>query len=349
MPFRMSTPIKHILVIRLSAMGDVAMCIPILRRFTATYPEVQLTVLTRSFFAPFFKDIPNVKVFSPDLKGKHKGFLGIQKLSKELHRLNIDAVADLHNVLRSNILVQLLRLKGVPFKQIDKGRSEKKALTRAYNKVFKPLKTTHERYADVFKALGYPLDISIKNIVPIQKPLPTKIASYIGETEKKRIGIAPFAAHEGKMYPLTHMQKVIQELSKTYKIILFGGGKHEKECLGEIANKCTDVISVAGKFSLEEELVLISNLDLMLSMDSGNGHLAAMFGVKVITIWGATHPYAGFKPYGQPDSYDVLPNREKFPLLPTSIYGNKKVKGYEHVMHSIAPEIIIETIKKELN
>ena len=344
----MPKSIQHILVIRLSAMGDVAMSVPVISAFVTYNPNVKVTVLTRAFFAPFFEGIPNVNVFSPDLKVKHKGFLGIRKLAKELSELKIDAVADLHDVLRSNILIQLLRLKGIPYKQIDKGRAEKKALTRATSKVFKPLKTTHNRYADVFKELGFQLNLSTYTR-SVKTPLSADIWQYIGDTEKQLIGIAPFAAHKGKMYPLEKMEHVIKTLSKEYYVLLFGGGKDEREVLEKIAVKYSNVVNVAGQFSFNEELAIISNLKLMLAMDSANGHLAAMFGVKVITLWGATQPYAGFTPFNQPETNQMLPDLIKYPLIPTSIYGNKQVEGYENVMCSILPDTIIKRIKKELN
>ena len=340
---------KHILVIRLSAMGDVAMSVPVINTFVTTHPEVKITVLTRAFFAPFFADIPNVTVFVPDLKNRHKGFLGIRKLSNELLKLNIDAVADLHNVLRSNILIQLLRLKGVPFKQIDKGRADKKALISSKNKIFKPLKTTHERYADVFKGLGF--DLNIEEVMLLRKKkLPDTVNDYIGETEKNLIGIAPFAAHKGKMYPLAKTEEVISELSKDVNttVMLFGGGKSEKLLLDEIAGQYSNVLNVTGKFSFEEELTLISNLDVMLSMDSGNGHLAAMFGVQVITIWGVTHPHAGFVPFHQSKENQVVPDLEKFPLIPTSIYGNKYPEGYIGCFDTILVNEIVNKTKNAL-
>ena len=151
----MSKP-SHILVIRLSAMGDVAMTVPVLKAFAKQYPNIKVTVLTRGFFAPFFEDIPNVTVYIADVKGKHKGVLGLWKLSKALKTLQIDAVADLHNVLRSKILKSFLF--GVKTIQIDKGRADKKALVSGES--FQQLKTTHQRYADVFKRLGFPVDLS---------------------------------------------------------------------------------------------------------------------------------------------------------------------------------------------
>jgi ADP-heptose:LPS heptosyltransferase len=84
----------------------------------------------------------------------------------------------------------------------------------------------------------------------------------------------------------------------------------------------------------------------MLSMDSGNAHMAAMLGTPVVTLWGATHPYAGFSPFNQPESNALVSDREKYPLLPTSIYGNKVVKGYEDVMRTILPETVVNKINE---
>ena len=331
----------HILVIRLSAMGDVAMVVPVLKAFTEQHPHVKITVLTRPFFTPFFRDLDGVNVFSADLKGKHKGISGLYKLARQLNKENhFYAIADLHSVLRTKVLKQFISCKR--FVSIDKGRKEKKALTSG--KVFNQLKTTTQRYVDVFETLGF--TINLKNPT-VQKPkvLSSKVAEILGTKTTKWIGIAPFAAHEGKMYSLELMKKVVENLSKTHQIILFGGGDKEKAILSNFEATFTNVVNTAGTFNLDEELDIISNLDVMLSMDSGNAHIAAMLGVKVVTIWGVTHPFAGFAPFNQPEDYALLPNKNQFPKVPTSVYGNKYPEGYEHAASSISPETIIEKIK----
>lgn len=87
----------------------------------------------------------------------------------------------------------------------------------------------------------------------------------------------------------------------------------------------------------------------MLSMDSGNGHLAAMFGVPVVTLWGVTHPFAGFAPFNQPENNQLVADRGKFPLIPTSIYGNKTPKGYEDAMQTIAPKRVVQKVAEVLH
>ncbi len=146
------------------------------------------------------------------------------------------------------------------------------------------------------------------------------------------------------------MQKVIDGLAenKNQKIFLFGGGEKEIQLLNQLQSQHENVIVLAGKTQFKQELEVISNLDVMLSMDSGNAHIAAMLGVKVITLWGATHPYAGFKPFNQPDDFCLTSDRAQYPLLPTSIYGNKKVEGYADVMRTILPTQVIEKINSNL-
>lgn len=341
---------KHLLVIRLSAMGDVAMTVPVLKSLLDSYPNLKITMLTKEFFKPIFKGLDDVSIHVVEVKGPHSGIKGLWKLYKELKTLRIDAVADLHNVLRSNVLMQFFRLSGIPFVQIDKGRNEKRDLTRELNKVFAPLKTTHQRYADVFAKLGYSFSLPGANFLK-KKELTDKTLELVGNNSRKWLGIAPFAAFAGKMYPLDLMQRVIQQLNHTnkYKIFMFGGGTKEKEILMVWENKYQDCVNIVGKLSFDDELALISNLDLMLSMDSGNAHLAAMYGIPTITLWGVTHPYAGFYPYGQDPNNAILSDRNIYPLIPTSIYGNKFPKGYETVMETIDPDVVLEKVNKLLN
>lgn len=313
------------------------MVVPVLRALIKKYPGVKITVLTREFFTPFFRDLDSVTIFSIDLKQKHKGVLGLFKLSKELKKLQIDAVADLHNVLRTKILKFFFF--GRNFIQINKGRAEKKALVSG--KLFKQLKTTHERYADVFKKLGLPIDLKNPTF-PETVKLQEGILSTTGEKTKKWIGIAPFATYQSKQYPLSAMKVVIKAIAEENTVFLFGGKQDREELQNLTLSK--NVINLAGQLSLNEELDVISNLDVMLSMDSGNAHLAAMLGKKAITIWGVTHPFAGFSPYNQPENYALLADKKQFPLIPTSIYGNKFPEGYEEASKSVSTQKIIDTI-----
>ena len=320
-------------------MGDVAMTVPVIRAFVAQHPDVKITVISRPFFKPFFDTVPEVHFFPIDLEKKHKGILGLFRLFKELKERDVAELADLHNVLRSKMLTFFFKMCGLKTATVDKGRAGKKELTRAENKIFKPLPTMVQRHQEVFEKLGFPVDL--------RNPKFPEFPQNPAKQNDKWIGIAPFAQYESKVYPLDLMQKVIDLLAQNqqYKIFLFGGGKKEIALLDEMAEGKINVENLAGKVKLPQELEIISNLDVMLSMDSGNAHIAAMLGTKVITLWGATHPYAGFAPFNQPLENALTSNRGKYPLLPTSIYGNKTVAGYQDAMRTISPESVVEKIK----
>ena len=338
---------RHIVVLRLSALGDVAISVPVLLALRRTHPEYTITFVTKAAYKAVVHRVPGVEVLEVDTKNTHKGLRGLYRLSQTLRKLQPDAIADLHSVLRTGILRIYLLFSGIPFVQVNKARAEKRALTRASGKDWKPLKPTYQRYASVFEELGLPLKPMSTDILP-GRPIPAVFKDLI--KEGKRLGLAPFAAHAGKCYPESSMRAVIELLQSLdgLHVYLFGGGKHEVETLREWEQANPNCTSVAGLAGLDEELDLISNLDLMVSMDSGNGHLAAMYGIPVITLWGVTHPYAGFAPFGQSEDHSLTADRTRFPAIPTSVYGNRVPEGYEKAMESIPPEMVYTRILETL-
>jgi ADP-heptose:LPS heptosyltransferase len=206
-----------------------------------------------------------------------------------------------------------------------------------------------ERHQLVLESLGFPIDLSRPQFPAKAKISEPELTTIVAQS-KKLIGIAPFAQYDSKVYPLDLMQEVIDTLAQNqeHTILLFGGGQNEKEQLQSLVGNKTNVLNMAGKIPFQEELNLISNLDVMLSMDSGNGHIAAMLGVPVVTLWGATHPYAGFLPFNQMLDNALVSDRNQYPNLPTSVYGNKKVAGYENAMRTILPEQVVALIESIL-
>ena len=207
-----STSVR-LLVIRLSAMGDVAMVAPVLVALRRNYPNLRITVLTPKFLQPFFREVGNIEFFAPDLKGRHKGVAGLLRLGRDLGRF--DMVADLHDVLRSKGLCRLMKLRGTRIERIDKGRAEKKMLTAPENKQRVQLKTTVERYREVFVRLGFDLpEIPLPS--RIRYPMSEAVARLAGAHDGTWIGVSPFAQHEGNIYPLDKMREVMLRLARTY-------------------------------------------------------------------------------------------------------------------------------------
>ena len=324
-------------------MGDVAMTVPVLKNALEQNPHLQITVVSNAFFAPLFAGLERCNFFPAHLKTTHKGASGIYELFRELVKeYKFDAVADLHSVLRSSLLRTLFSLSGYKTAVIDKGRKEKKELTRKENKIFKQLTTSHERYAQVFKKLR--IDVVLDNSKPVynKQPLPNSIAPFF-QQGKKTIGVAPFAQHREKMYPLEKMKTVVQTLAQNNNIILFGGGAEETTALKQWSHDVPNTANAAGHYSFAKELAIISNLDTMISMDSANMHLASLYNVPVISIWGATHPFAGFYGWGQSEKNIVSVDLS---CRPCSVFGNKPCWRGDHAcMNEIEERMIIDKIK----
>jgi ADP-heptose:LPS heptosyltransferase len=333
----------HLVIIRLSAMGDVAMLVPVILAVQTERPGIAITVVTRAGFTPIFEDIPGVKTLAVYTKGMHRGFKGLWRLSRQILALRPSAIADLHNVLRTQILKIFLLGHGISYRVLDKDRAAKRKLTRVKNKLWKPLKSSHERYANTIMQLGYPAATWNQQHVLSRKTWPEIPGVDAARDQEINIGIAPFAAHPGKCYPEKLMEEVLRGIHKNLKcnFYLFGGGAQEVARLAKWEHKFTYCTSLAGKTRFKAELAALSNLDLMIAMDSGNGHLAAMYGVPVITLWGITHPYAGFAPYLQPERNSITSDRERYSQIPTSIYGNKMPESYRFVMETILPETVV--------
>ena len=424
----------HLLIIRFSAMGDVAMTVPVVKSLAQQYPDLRITVLSKPFARTLFDGLaPNVSFMGADIKGEYHGIKGLNALYRRLTAKNFTAIADLHSILRSSYLRMRFNFDRYRVAHIDKHRAMRRALTATNNKQLVQLPTPFEGYADVLAQLGYPVNINFTSIFPPEGGDLKLIAPFINgkskgeakalskeekalgeatacegaeakifseEKEGKReeakvlsegaegkreeakvlsegaegkreeekvlsekeeeevkaeslkprgekwIGIAPFAAHKGKIYPLEKMERVIElllEREPNCRIFLFGGGAEERELLTQWESR-HDRCTCALLGSLYNELVLMSHLDTMVSMDSANMHLASLTGTRVVSVWGATHPFAGFMGWNQSPADAV---QTTLPCRPCSIFGNKPcLHGDYPCLNSITPEEIVERVLK---
>ena len=346
---------EHILVIRFSALGDVAMAVPVVWALATQYPDVRITVLSRAFARPLFADLaPNVNFMEADLKQEYRGMRGLNALYRRLVAKQFTKVADLHDVLRSEYLRMRFNVGPYRVEHIKKHRKQRRQLTKEHKKVMHPLPSSFKNYSEVFARLGYPVDIKqFHSIFPEEGGNLNMLPKEIGPKKnfQQWIGIAPFAAHEGKVYPPRLMEQVIQQLLQKYpqsRIFLFGRGDQEDEYFNQWTERYPQCLSVSQYCeSMYQELILMSHLDAMLSMDSANMHLASLTGTPVVSVWGATHPMAGFLGFNQSEDNIIQLNLD---CRPCSIYGNKPCRRGDYAcLQNIPPERIVERITTLIN
>lgn len=284
------------------------MTVPVFKEFLEQNPDVEIIMVSRKNFEALFAGIPNI-IFKGINVDDYKGFFGLSRLANELIKeFNPDFIANLHDVIRTKVLDRIYRRKGLKVFKINKGKEEKENLTDVWNLNKVQLKKTVERYADVFRAMGFQVELS-------QKLRPTT-------HHKSGIGFAPFAQHKGKMLPLEKSFELARLLAQKHTVYFFGGGKKETETLEAWESQIPNTQSLSGKLSLTEELQKISELEVMISMDSANMHLASLVGTRCVSIWCATHPYAGFLGFGQSEE-DVVQVKD-LSCRPCSVFGDKE-------------------------
>lgn len=319
----------RVLAYRFSAFGDVAMTVPVFRELLEQNENLEIIMVTRKNFKDLFQDLPQVIFKGVNLED-YKGIRGMNRLSKELLKeFKFDYIADLHDVIRSKMLDAFFANRNFKIFKINKGKEEKEQLTDIWNLEKRQLKSTFERYADVFRGIGFNVQLSNQ---------------YIQTSAKKEgIGFAPFAQHKGKMLPLEKSFEIAKILAKKHKIYFFGGGKEEKEILQNWCSQLPNTENIAGKLSLKEELEIIKSLNVMISMDSANMHLASLVGTRCVSIWGATHPFAGFLGYGQ--SYEDAVQVKDLTCRPCSTFGDKECfRGDYACLHEFDIQWLINKI-----
>ncbi len=323
---------KKVLVTRFSSLGDVAMLAVILPEILTQNPDMEIIMVSRLKFQKVFPKHERLKFIGVDIDGKYDGIWGLKRLSQKLKNENPQYFADCHDVLRTKILRRLLKIPNTAY--LNKHKEEKKKMTRKKNKVMQPIRSMHECYADVFRELGFRVTLShqLKNF----------------EVEKSGIGFAPFAMYKEKMLPEDKGKELALRLAEMgHEVFLFGGGPLEDEILGEWEVLHPNITSLAGKFDFKEEKKVIRRLLAMIAMDSANMHLASLEGTRVVSIWGATHPYLGFLGYGQ-KLEDCVQIKDLF-CRPCSVFGNKDCyrKNLE-CLEKIEVDEIISTLERNL-
>ena len=347
-----------LLLMRFSALGDVAMTVPVVKALAEKCPDTHIVFASRPFAATFYDNLADNVTFLPiDLKDKrYKGLTGMERLYQTLAGQQPDQVIDLHDVLRTKYARMRFRIAGIPVSCIDKHRSSRRLLTRQGAKAAGSLPTAFENYAAAIAQAGRSILIHperqeiLKTDSSTLSPHAAALCNKIDTAASPAVGIAPFAAHTGKIYPLHLMEEVIRILVSRHpgtNILLFGGGAKEKAVFDTWCGGYENMVFASARCNgMKEELTLISRLDCMVSMDSANMHLASLVGTPVVSVWGATHPAAGFLGWGQSLDDTVQTDLD---CRPCSIYGNKACKKKDYpCLCRITPDDIVRKIEAHL-
>jgi ADP-heptose:LPS heptosyltransferase len=249
----------------------------------------------------------------------------------------------------------LFKIFGTDVIVFNKGRAEKKAFSRKENKNTTPLPHTVDRYREAFAKAGYPVTIGDPSFFSLNDSIQAVASDWLAQKNlrktEKWIGIAPFAMHASKIWPLENyavvMENILQRMPA--KFFLFGGGAREVKYFESLQQKFPGhCVVVAGQLKIRQEIAVMQNLDLMLCVDSSNMHLAALSGIPLVSIWGGTHPDVGFGPFRSGAESIIQIDRTELPCRPCSVYGRETcyVGGFPCLTRITAEGIAAKIIQR---
>ena len=337
------TSIRHILVIRLGSLSEVAMSVHALRGLVRDFPELRITVLTLSGYKPLFREVQGLEFLFAD-EPRYVGVRGRFRLWCRVQRLGVDAIAD----LTTNSLSRAMCFSLVPWRRrvarIKDLSLEGKALTRKYRKVMVQLLPLASRSREVFGELGLPfcMPAPVRHTKMAQLPAVVEILS--GKKSGLWVGVAPLSAYHGTCYPIPLAAELVGLLAGHYeRVFLFGDGVYERQFCEGMQSLHANVVSVAERVSLEERMDILAVLDAVVSVDGDVLRLASLVGTPVVSLWGATHPFLSSSGYGQ-DPRNTI--QKDLPCRPCSTSGRRRcLFGNYECMNSIAPAEVFCCVK----
>lgn len=329
-----STAIRRVLVVRLSAIGDIVLTTPVLAELHRALPQARIDFCTKAPFAPLVASNPAVaSVVTPESLPPGTAY---------------DLVLDLQNNRCSRALVRKLDARMV--RRYHKRNWKKVLLVRFKINVSNGYHSVVERYGEALAGLA-PKITAPCSLSP--SPEDRAFAAASLGADSPVLALCFGANHFTKRYPLERFARIIEIVAAQTpaRVLLLGGKEDEPEAekiiaaLPEAAR--SRVLSLAGKATLMQSAALLSGVDAVLTNDTGLMHIASAFGKKLFVIFGSSVKAFGFMPWGA--EYELFEN-EGLACRPCSHIGRSACpKGHFRCMTEIAPERIAGRIVETLN
>ncbi len=327
---------KKILVIRLSSIGDIVLTTPIIRCIKSQMDDVALHYITKKENQQILSANPNID----KLLFLQSSLLETVKMLRNEH---YDYVIDLHNNQRTWLIKQMLGVKSFSFPKIN---FEKWLMV---NLKINHLPALHivDRYFKAVKYLGVENDGKGMDF-------------FIHETHAVSLHITePYIAwaigakQQTKQWPV---HKIIAALTNPsfpkVKVVLLGG-KEDADRAEQIitAVPTMDVLSLAGKCTLQESASIIKKAQVVITNDTGLMHIAAALQKPILSIWGNTIPEFGMAPYyGEATIRNRILQVPELSCRPCSKLGYSHCpKGHFQCMENISTTTMVEQIQLLLN
>ena len=345
----MPDSLKNILIMKPSALGDIVLALPALTALRQSFPDAKISWLIRPEFAPLLENHPHLDEIIPfDRKSLGrawccpKAFCALIRLISRLRRSKFDAVFDFQGLFRTAVLAWLSGCK----KRFGKANSRELAHLFYTDQIKQDTESIHlvDFYLKMVKAAGAD-NLTVRFELP-SNPADVdsvkKLLKSSGIDSGKFVVFVPGSAHKTKCWPPERFAELADKITSQFKLpIIAVGANSEKPLVEKIANLAkTSVINFAGRTSLKELVELLRSARLVVSNDTGPGHIAAALGTPLVMMYSWSNP-ARIAPYGRPQ---CMVARE-----PYSRGLKIKSTNPKHNVSNITVDEVFKKVKEQLN
>ena len=343
---------KRIAVVRLSAVGDVLHCTPVVRAIKKADPSCHITWIVGSVSADVLAGNPyidEVYIWSREhwekLLRQHRFSEALdywRQLRDDLCQRSFDIALDIHGIFISGLVM------------LATGAKRKIGMlnTRELNHLFVTERATRlpegphmiQRYLSILSALDIPSDGYAMDLVPTSEAIEfadtfLRQAGY--DPSKPLVAFSPRTTWTTKNWPPEYFAAVAAELSGEVQLLLCGSPGDRTVADEIISQAQKPFINAVGQTRLHELTALLSRCDTLLTGDTGPLHMAVALGVPTVSIFGPTNPTV----YGPlPPGHIVLQSM----LACRPCHKQKCRAQHLKCQHEILPQMAVEAIRKQL-
>lgn len=289
----MTAHYKNILIVRTDRIGDVVLTTPAIAAVRANFPNARITVLVSSATRELVDGNPNIDAVLVDNRQKqHKGVLGFWRLVGELRKHKFDAAIVFHTKRRTNLLCFWA---GIPVRIGYRDKNYGFLLTQGLEDSRHRGEQHESQYClDVLRQLG--LNVGEPSpFLPVSADAQKFIEEWLrahGLLGAKIIAIHPGASDPARCWPIDRFARLIDELASIpgHKVVVFGAGE-TVDSAQELKMLCVNpFFDLSGQTTVGETVAFLKQCRLLISNDSGPGHIASAVGIYVITLFLRNQP-----------------------------------------------------------
>ena len=322
-------PIKKILVIRLSSIGDIVLTTPLLRSMQIVWPDARIEYCTKAPFVSLLAENPRLSAIYT-----------LEAPPTDAY----DLVVDLQNNLRSHAIVRSLHKRHLV--HYRKANWKKWLLVQCKINLYGPYRSVVDRYRDALKEFALSGDFLGCELYPSSSE--RAFASTFFDGGKKTLALCFGAKHFTKRYPPRSFSALLTLLlSETPVQVFLLGGKEDAPQASEIMETLPEALrpmalNLAGSCSLMQTAAILERSDAVLCNDTGLMHIASAFGKKLFLLFGSSSASFGFLPCHAPfDLFEV----EVLRCRPCSHIGRDRCpKGHFRCMNDLSQSVIARKI-----